>query len=163
MTGPSDRPEGNTLSLLFDVHAAAQAVGSLLDAVMASDGLRPAQYAVYSVVFESERISPTALARQLGVPLTTAIDHVRAMERRGHARRHPNPADRRSFLVTLTAAGLAAHRAAHDGFAQADARFRAELRLDPTAARSALLAVADAAWRAARVGASPEPARAALD
>jgi DNA-binding MarR family transcriptional regulator len=157
--GPSDRPEGSTLSLLFDVYAASQAVGSLLDAAMAGDGLRPGQYAVYSAVFESERISPTVLAHRLGVPLTTAIDHVRAMERRGHARRHPNPADGRSFLVALTAQGLAAHRAASLRFEVADARFRAQLRIDPTEARAALLAVADAAWRAAGLEAEPSSGR----
>ena len=45
------------------------------------------------------------------MPLTTLVDRLRDMEARGHARRLPNAADRRSHIVVLTAAGLAAHAA----------------------------------------------------
>lgn len=98
-------------SLLFDVFALNQAVGRLLGTVMADGPLTPAEYALYSAVFELEAASPTAIADRLGMPLTTLVDRLREVEARGHARRLPNLADGRSHLVVLTAAGLAAHAA----------------------------------------------------
>lgn len=106
---PSDPP---TASLLFDVFALNQAVGRLLGRVMAEGPLSPADYALYSAIFELEAASPTALAERLGMPLTTLVDRLREVEARGHAHRVPNPVDRRSHLVVLTAAGQASHAAA---------------------------------------------------
>ncbi len=100
-------------SLLFDVFALNQSVGRLLGIVMADGPLTPAAYALYSAIFELEAASPTAIADRLGMPLTTLVDRLREVEARGHARRLPNPADRRSHLVVLSAAGLAAHAAAN--------------------------------------------------
>ena len=47
---------------------------------MATSPLTPAEYATYSVVFEDEAVSPTALAAQLSMPLTTVVDDIREME-----------------------------------------------------------------------------------
>ena len=105
MTADGGRPEWNTYSLLFDLFVANQAVGRLLADAMRDGPLTPADYAIYSVVFEEEAVSPTTMAARLGMPLTTVIDQVRLMERRGHVRRHRNPADGRSFLVVLTGEG----------------------------------------------------------
>ena len=99
-------------SLLFEVFALDQAVGRLLEGVMAAGPLDPAEYAIYSAVFELEAATPTAIAERLGLPLTTLVDRLRDVEARGHARRLPNAGDRRSHLIVLTAAGLAAHAAA---------------------------------------------------
>jgi DNA-binding MarR family transcriptional regulator len=111
---PGDRIATDPMptSLLFDVLALNQSVGRLLESVMTDGPLRPADYAVYSAVFELEAASPTAIAERLGIPLTTAVDRLREVEGRGHAGRLPNPADGRSHLVVLTAAGLAAHAVA---------------------------------------------------
>ncbi len=139
------RPSWNTYSLLFDLFVAGQAVGRLLDSAMADGPLTPAEYAAYSVVFEEEAVTPTLMARRLGMPLTTTIDLVKAMERRGHLRRVPNPADGRSFRVVLTGEGLAAHRTANRQFEAAHARLIAALALDPEMVRSTLRAVAASA------------------
>ena len=143
-----DRPAWNTYSLLFDAFVLDQAVGRLLSTAMADGPLTPAEYAIYSVVFEEEAVTPTLMARRLGTPLTTVIDQVRAMERRGHLRRVPNPADGRSFQVVLTGDGLAAHRAANRQFESAHDRLIRALDADPAAVRAALQALADAARRA---------------
>ena len=108
----SSRPDPLETSLLFDVFALNQAVGRLLAEAMRDGPLSPSEYAIYSAIFELEAASPTELAARLGMRLTTFIDQLRLIEARDHARRIPNPTDRRSYRVALTGEGLAAHRAA---------------------------------------------------
>jgi DNA-binding MarR family transcriptional regulator len=50
------------------------------------------------------------------MPLTTVLFRLRRLERRGHAERIPNPADRRSFLIRLTPAGQRLLRKARPRF-----------------------------------------------
>src|SRR5262249_47571837 len=64
-------------------------------------------------------ITMTAMARELGMPVTTAADYVRAMQRRGHVRRDDHPHDSRSYVLTLTPAGRSAHKAASAAFQRA--------------------------------------------
>ena len=102
------------LSVLFDVFALGQQVRTLVTAAMAGCGLRPDEYAAYSVVFEAGSVTMTDLARQLGMPVTTAADYARAMRERGHVRRTPHPTDSRAYLLSLTRcrpSGLTARRA----------------------------------------------------
>lgn len=115
------------LSLLFDVFALSQRVRGLLDTAMAGCGLRPDEYAAYSVVFESGPVTMTELARQLGLPVTTAADYVRAMRAREHVRRDPHPRDSRAYLLVLTAAGRQAHRRASNAFDKAHRALLAQL------------------------------------
>jgi DNA-binding MarR family transcriptional regulator len=140
-------------SLLFDVFALNQAVGQMLADAMRDGPLSPSEYAVYSAIFELEAASPTELAARLGMRLTTCIDQLRMVVAREHARRIPNPTDRRSYRVALTADGLAAHRAAAMLFEAAADRFAAELADGEPAARAALRAM-----RAAADAARLEPA-----
>ncbi len=135
-------------TLLFDVFALNQAVGRLLEEAMAEGPLSPAEYALYSAVFELEAASPTALADRLGMPLTTLIDRLREVETRGHARRLPNPDDGRSHLVVLTAAGLAAHAAASRVFEVAHRAVVAALPSSEDDAQRELLRVRTAVDRA---------------
>jgi DNA-binding MarR family transcriptional regulator len=72
------------------------------------------------------------------MPLTTLMDVLAELERRGHARRIPNPRDGRSYLVVLTADGLAAHRGANRHFEAAYAAFVAGLPNGTAAAKAAL-------------------------
>lgn len=119
-----DTPE---TSLLFDVFALNQAVGQLLADALRDGPLTPTEYAVYSAIFELEAASPTQLSRRLGMRLTTFMDQLRLIERRGHTRRIDNPRDRRSYQVTLTATGLEAHRWASGQFEMAYRAFIAGL------------------------------------
>jgi DNA-binding MarR family transcriptional regulator len=116
--GPDD---DSSPSLLFEVFALGQQVRRLLTAAMARAPLDPADYAFVSAVFEDEAPTPTALARRLGMPLSTVVDQVQRFERRGHLRRVRNPADGRSYVVVLTGDGLAAHRVAGAAFERAHA------------------------------------------
>jgi DNA-binding MarR family transcriptional regulator len=120
------RPDPLDTSLLFEVFALNQSVGRFLIEAMRDGPLRPAEYAVYSAIFELESATPTVLATRLGMRLTTFMDQLRVVESRGHARRLPHPTDGRSYRVVLTAEGLTAHRAAnrlferaYDAFAEA--------------------------------------------
>jgi DNA-binding MarR family transcriptional regulator len=147
MPTPSDR---GTYSLLFDVFVLDQKIGQLLETAMAKSPLRPEDYYVYSVVFEEEAVSPTAMAAELSMPLTTVMDYLRLMESRGHCRRMANPKDGRSYLVTLTAAGRRAHREANLLFERAYEAFLAALPQGEDVARSQihafLVAAEEATW-----------------
>lgn len=139
------RPDPLDTSLLFEVFALNQAVGRFLAEAMGEGPLTPAEYAVHSALFELESATPTALAARLGMRLTTFMDQLRVMESRGHARRMPNPRDGRSQLVTLTAPGLEAHRAANRLFETAYTTFIAELGGEEAFARRSLVAMRRAA------------------
>ncbi len=120
--GDPSAPRGADLrpdSLVYEVFVLGQAVKRLLETAMADGPLRPEEYAVYSVVFEAESVTPTAMAAALAMPLTTVMDWIGLMERRGHARRRPHPSDGRATLVTLTAEGLRVHREANRRFERA--------------------------------------------
>ena len=147
---PEWRPDPDRhLSLLFDVFALGQRVRTLVDAAMTGAGLRPDEYAAYSVVFESEGITMTAMARALGMPVTTAADYVRSMQARRHLRREPHPADSRAYGLSLTAAGLRAHRRASEAFQRAHQALLAELApITEEEARAGVQAVTVAAARA---------------
>ena len=150
MTHEESAPElRDTYSLFFDAFVAGQAIRRLLGAAMAGGPLRPEDYAVYSVVFEVEAVSPTAMAAKLEMPLTTVMEYLRAMESRGHVRRVPNPRDGRSYLVVLTAPGRTAHheanrrfetayRAMVAGLPEGEAPVRRQLRTLTAATRDAL-------------------------
>jgi DNA-binding MarR family transcriptional regulator len=154
------RPDPLDTSLLFEVFALNQSVGRFLAEAMNDGPLTPAEYAVYSAIFELESATPTALAARLGMRLTTFMDQLRLVESRGHARRLPHPTDRRSYRVVLTAEGLAAHRAANRLFEAAYHAFVDALGGGEVRPRQVLRAMRDAADRAgARVSveASPRP------
>jgi len=138
-------------SILFDVFALGQRVRTLLQTAMRDAPLRPDEYAAYSVLFESGTITMTRMARELGMPVTTAADYVRAMRARGHVRREANPADQRSYLLALTPAGTGAHREANRLFERAYRALVAELGpLDEAATRVTLQRLAASAERATR-------------
>ncbi|HUG30954.1 MAG TPA: hypothetical protein VMQ65_10635 [Candidatus Limnocylindria bacterium] len=143
MSGSNEGELGT--SLLFDVFALDQAVGRLLATTMRDGPLTPAEYAVYSAIFELGAASPTKLAARLGMRLTTFMDQLRDVEGRGHAHRIAHPTDRRSYRVALTAAGRAAHREANERFERAFEAFSSRLPEGEAAAREALRVVRRAA------------------
>jgi DNA-binding MarR family transcriptional regulator len=144
------------LSILFDVFALGQRTRTLLQTAMRGCGIRPDEYAAYSVLFEAgpdgrtaRGITMTEMARQLGMPVTTAADYVRSMQSRGHLRRDAHPGDGRAFMLRLTPAGLRAHRKASAAVDRAYQALRAELgELDEEQVRTTLRALAGCAERA---------------
>lgn len=144
-----ERQPDSRLSLLFHLFAAEQRVRTLVTSAMADCGLRPDEYAVYSVLFDEGPHAPTDLARRVGMPPTTMSHYVRAMLERGHVEREIVASDRRSYRLRLTDAGLAAHARASRAFAEADGRFMAALAIGEQEATAALAAIGLAADHAA--------------
>lgn len=132
------------MSFLFDLFAVGHRVRALLGQTMAGTGLRPDEYAMYSAVLRAGPLSISELAQMVGMPLTTVSDYVRTMTARGHAVRSRNPADSRSYLVSLTQDGVAAHRVAMASFTDAIDRVRAVLPLPERDLVRALQALDDA-------------------
>jgi MarR family transcriptional regulator, temperature-dependent positive regulator of motility len=132
------------LSFLFSLFVLSHRVRALLGHTMADAGLRSDEYAIYSAVLVTGPLTISQLAQMVGMPLTTVSDYVRAMATRGHAHRLKNPADSRSYLISLTEEGIAAHHAARVGFADAINRIRKALPIPEQELIRALQALDDA-------------------
>jgi DNA-binding MarR family transcriptional regulator len=114
---------GTSLSLLFELFVANQEVRTLLAAAMAGSPLTAEEYAVYSAIDELGPMSPTALARAVGMAPTTVSHYLRSMHERRHIDRGRNAADGRSYVLTLSASGKAAHGEANRAFEEAYGEF----------------------------------------
>jgi DNA-binding MarR family transcriptional regulator len=143
------RPE-RRISLPFDVFAVASRLGAYLDDALSETGIRPAEYAVYSLMLEAGPRTPSELAAALGVPPTTISTYITTMLARGDARRIPNPNDGRSHRVVLTDRGRGVIRRVNPAFARAEAAILSNLDRPEAEIRSALADLADALERAAR-------------
>lgn len=140
--------------MLFDVFVLGQRTRTLVNEAMHDAGLRPDEYAAYSVVFEMQPVTLTEMADQLAMPLTTVAEYVQAMTERGHLRKRPDPDDQRARLLTLTPAGIRAHRHASRSFERAHRALLGQLGpLDEHAIREVLQQLAESAERA--LGALP--------
>jgi DNA-binding MarR family transcriptional regulator len=142
--GEADRD----ISLLFDVFVVHQRVRALLARALAGSELRADEYAVYSVLFERGALTPTELAAGLAMPVTTVLDYLRVMTRRGHIGRARNPADGRSYTVSLTVEGLRAHRRTNALWEVGVRGLEDALRMPVAEVRAALQALDDAAGAA---------------
>jgi DNA-binding MarR family transcriptional regulator len=120
-------PATSTLSPLFYVFAASQQAGTLVGMALQGAPLQPAEYAMYSALRELEPVSPTELARHLGMPVTTALDGIRAMVGNGHASKIDNPDDGRSYFLVLTRSGHRAHDETERRFRRVDLRLAEHL------------------------------------
>lgn len=101
-------------------------------------GVSGEQLALLSLIATVEPITPTALAAEMGVPLTTLADALRRLEARGELERAPNPADQRSYLVTLSAVGRARLEAVEPPLRKAAAELSVELELSSAELERAL-------------------------
>lgn len=137
------------LSVLFDLFVADSAARTLLTPVMAGTGLTATQYAEYSLVLVHGPLSVTRFAGIANLPLTTASDTIRSMERRAHVARVRDPGDGRAWLVELTSEGIAAHQQARRAFRTAAHAVREELGSAEPAVRDALQRLAAACSAAA--------------
>lgn len=137
-------------SIFLEVFALSQAIGGLLREAMADGPLTPEEYAIYSVIFEAEAVTPTEMAERLSMPMTTVIEWVRRLESRRHARRVAHPRDGRSYRLVLSASGLAAHREANRRFEIAYRTFTSALAGDELRSKAHLARLRSAAVAARR-------------
>jgi len=139
---------GRRISLLFDLFVLNQRVRRLLALALANVTLRADEYAVYSLLFEQGPLTATEMAHRMGMPLTTVLDYLRAMEGRGHLRRDPHPRDGRSQQLSLTMAGTAEHRRTNAAWEVMRLRLERSLPLPAADIRRALQAFDDAVMSA---------------
>ncbi len=132
------------------MYVLARTVGEMLDDGLAAAPLTPGEYAVYSYLLENGRSTPTAMRNALGMPMQTASDWVGLLRRRGHATTVPNPADGRSFLVSLTPEGLEVHRETRWHFDRVNEAFLKRLATPDPERRGymeEIIEAADATWK----------------
>jgi DNA-binding MarR family transcriptional regulator len=101
------------ISLLYDFFVTAQRLKRVLADAMSESGLRPDEYAVYSLLLERGPLTATQMAEYLGMPLTTVLDYIRSMTAAGHVVRTAHPFDGRATELSLSRAGLRAQRRAN--------------------------------------------------
>jgi DNA-binding MarR family transcriptional regulator len=135
---------GRDISLLFDLFAVNQRVGGLVAQALDGAGLRGDEYAVYSVLFDLGPLTATEMAGHLGMPLTTVLDYLRAMDRRRHIVRVRHPADGRAKEIRLSPQGLVAHRRASAAWQRMAGLVDGSLSLPVDRVRQALHALDDA-------------------
>jgi DNA-binding MarR family transcriptional regulator len=155
------RPE-RRISLSFDVFAVSQRLGAYLDAALAGTGIRPAEYAVYSLMLEAGPRTPSELAAMLGTPPSTLSTYLTAMLARGDAHRIPNPADGRSVRVVLTDRGRGVVRRVNPAFTRAHLALDNSLGRPVEDIRAVLFELSEAIERASTALAE-EPVRAMDD
>lgn len=109
----------------FRLYVLSQLMSTLLDREF---GDIPDGFGVYSAIGSMGRITPTDLARLVGMPPTTLSGHIERLSRLGLVRRVDNPDDRRSYLLELTEEGTKAFHAGAQGLQRAIAVL--EQRLD---------------------------------
>ena len=107
------------------------------------DGVVTPQLAVLLLVERHQPATLTELATELGVPFMTASDAVGRLVDAGLASRAPNPDDRRSLLVSLTAAGRARLKAAQKPMQRALQHLVAAPDTDLSSAAAALAELND--------------------
>lgn len=127
------------VDVTFMVWLTSRATADLLDATLAPTGLDSDEFAIYSVLTAAPSITPTELARWMAAPPTTVSSYVKRFEARGHVKREPNPADRRSYRIKLTPAGRRAHAAAAALFSPLRRRVADQLGADEAEVREALV------------------------
>lgn len=93
-----------------------------------SENVTPVQYGLLSAVAALPGLDQTALGQEVGLDRTTTADVVKRLEERGLLERHPNPADRRTRHVQLTAEGHELVTALHGDMMRAQERLLEPLR-----------------------------------
>ncbi len=138
------------VSLLFDFFVTSQRLRRVLAEGLAGSGMRPDQYAVYSLIFERAPLTATQMAELLGMPLTTVLDYLKVMGDAGHVERSPHPSDGRAQQLRLSRAGLRAHVRAHREWEKVRRRIEGGLDMPVDQVRRALHALDDSAAAARR-------------
>src|SRR4029077_15974831 len=133
------------VSLLFDLFVASQRVRRVLADGMAGSGMRADEYAVYSLLFMHSPLTATEMARQLGLPLSTVLDYLKAIDEAGHLQRIPHPGDGRAIQLALNSRGVAAHARANAHWEGVRKQGEGSLGMPKGEVRAALQALDDAA------------------
>jgi DNA-binding MarR family transcriptional regulator len=143
-------PRRADVSLLFDFFVAAQRLRRVLTDGLEESGMRPDEYAVYSLLLEKGPLTATEMAELLGMPLTTVLDYLKEMTRAGHLVRTSHPFDGRAVQLSLNRSGLAAQRRANRHWEVVRRQIEENLSVPVGDIRRALRALDDSAEVAGR-------------
>jgi DNA-binding MarR family transcriptional regulator len=138
------------VSLLFDFFVTSQKLRRVLADGLEESGMRPDEYAVYSLLLESGPLTATEMAELMGMPLTTVLDYLKEMTRAGHLVRTSHPFDGRAVQLNLNRAGLAAQRRANRHWEIVRRQIEENLSTPIATIRKSLRALDDSAELAAR-------------
>jgi DNA-binding MarR family transcriptional regulator len=92
-------------TILLDLFRTNQVRERLIEASLDGLELPPEDYPFYVLIGAEGPWTPTLLAERMKMPLSTVLFRVGRLDQRGHIERVPNPDDRRSYLVSLSAEG----------------------------------------------------------
>jgi DNA-binding MarR family transcriptional regulator len=146
--GTTDDLPQRRISLPFDIFELSTRLGTYLGHALEGTGVRPAEYAVYSLMLEAGPRTPSELAAMLGMPLSTLSTYLGSMLGRGDAKRIPNPSDGRSVRVVLTDRGRGVVRTVNPPFTRALVALEANLDAPVGDVRAVLRGVLEAIERA---------------
>lgn len=100
-------PFDRSPSIGFLTNRAARLLVQSLDARLKRLGMRAAHMPVFLALVGGESLTQKQLAEIAGIEQPTMAGTLSRMEASGLIERHPDPADRRSMLIQLSAEGLA--------------------------------------------------------
>jgi DNA-binding MarR family transcriptional regulator len=143
------------VSLLFDFFVTSQRLRRVLSDALADAGMRPDEYAVYSLLFEKGPLTATDMSELLGMPLSTVLDYMKAMTAAGHIVRTSHPFDGRAVQVSLNRSGIAAQKRANAHWDVVRKQIEDGLSIPIPRIRRALRALDDSAERVAARERSP--------
>ena len=123
--------------MLFDVWLLMHLVSGVLDQALTEHALSGDEFGLYSLLKGFGPVTPTQIARWTGMP-ATRVSGPAAGDRSRSRGQMPHPEDRRSYLVGLSDAGVAAHAEAAPSFRTLARRVSDALGEDETAQRAAL-------------------------
>jgi DNA-binding MarR family transcriptional regulator len=105
------------MSILFDLWLINHLLSDAIDeALTGASGLTGEEFGFYSLLRRFGPLPASQVTRWTAMRPTTLSTAVRRLQERGHVEQRPNPADGRSRLLALTAAGEKAHAVAADVF-----------------------------------------------
>jgi DNA-binding MarR family transcriptional regulator len=119
---------------------ASRRISQFYDEKLGPTGLRVSQYGILAVLYEARRLSINELARRMALDRTTMGKNLRPLQRDGLVRVSPSESDGRSREIALTAAGLAALKAAAPLWREAQQEFEESNGRQATAALRETLA-----------------------
>jgi MarR family transcriptional regulator, organic hydroperoxide resistance regulator len=132
---PAEHPGGPVLAL----HRATHATLHALTARLADLDLPAADINVLANLADGQVRTVGALARATATRPSTLTSLLDRLTKRGHIVREVDPADRRSFMISLTPAGRAAARRAAEAVAGLERRALASVTPDQLAGFHALI------------------------
>jgi DNA-binding MarR family transcriptional regulator len=151
--GPPER--SRTKSVLVDIWLISILANRLVDEALAGTALAVEEFALYGLIHDLGPVTAADLTRVTGLAPTTLSGILARCQQRGDLVRVPNPADRRSVLLQLTPAGLAARQRLVPGLRELLIRLEAALDTPLPEVRLQLQAL-DAALRSV-AGVDPRP------